>query len=67
MKVAINRQLKVFGFPNYLKFAYGDADGVDVGELSDEDASAYWDWAKDHWMAHVDKRRKKLSIQESSE
>jgi hypothetical protein len=47
--------------PNFVTItALGSEGKLDVGHLSDENASAYWDDMKGVWLKHVKARRKAL-------
>ena len=58
--------LEPFRLPNYVRFSHGlvamtnrgERPTISVGELSDEQALAYWDWMKTKWLEHVRERRK---------
>jgi hypothetical protein len=50
--------MHAFMLPNFLTApVFGKEAKFDVGELSDDDAAAYWDWMKERWLAHVKARR----------
>jgi hypothetical protein len=56
VKIAVD--ISTFSLPNYLVIgALGSHGKVDVGRLSDREASEYWDAMKVEWMKHVQKRR----------
>jgi len=55
-----------FRLPNFILIrALGSSGKISVGELSDEDAIAYWDWMKDKWLEHVRNRRSVTGITEA--
>jgi hypothetical protein len=59
-------KLKPFRLPNFLHFdwpvssAESDLPKINVGELSEQQALAYWEWMKDSWLLHVRRRRELL-------
>ncbi len=60
MKISI--QIEPFRLPNYVRFPFWgkDDNGLDVGELSDEQALEYWVWMQEKWLEHVRARRNNL-------
>lgn len=55
----VNMEAQVFTLPNYLTIrnAGGTIENrIDVGDIPVEQAEAYWDWCKQHWLAHVQRR-----------
>ena len=54
-KQRIQILMKPFRLPNFLKAESGVKFGV--GEMTDEDAAAYWDWMKEKWLDHVAQKR----------
>lgn len=63
MKIEV--ELLPFRFPNFIRVDLGEkkndandrAPGRSVGDLSDEQAEAYWDAMKTHWLQHVRSKR----------
>lgn len=56
----IDVHLEPFGFPNFLKVTEWKEQGCSfpVAHLSVEQAKAYWDEMKEHWVEHVLARRR---------
>ena len=59
-------EIESFSLPNFLqlqctgnstKFIDGNIPKFDVAELSDQQASEYWDRMKSEWLKHVSDRR----------
>jgi len=59
----INIEIEPFRLPNYVRFPFWgkDDNGLDVGELTDEQAKEYWEWMGLKWIEHVQKRRINLN------
>jgi hypothetical protein len=56
----VTTEIVPFNMPNFVFLGSRGGPGIPVGDLTDEDASGYWDWMKDQWLEHVRERRKAL-------
>lgn len=60
--VEVTVNIEPFRLPNFVTFeGLGKQGKISVGELTDDEAEAYWSWMKVKWLAHV-KARRELAV-----